>query len=89
MSRNPKEAPLKESQRWSVAESEALYRVKSWGEPYFFVNPEGHVAVRAESERGTEMQIDVMEVVEELRNRGVQFPMLLRFQDILRSQSGV
>jgi arginine decarboxylase len=77
-----KDAPA----RWNPADSRALYRIDSWGAGYFFVNDAGHVAVRVESEKGTQMQIDVVEVVEELRNRGVQFPMLIRFQDILRGQ---
>ena len=71
---------------WSNADSQALYRVDSWGAPWFFVNDAGHVAVNVESENGTQMTIDIPEVVEELRNRGVQFPLLLRFQDILRGQ---
>ncbi|MGD8325234.1 MAG: biosynthetic arginine decarboxylase [Gammaproteobacteria bacterium] len=71
---------------WSSAHSQALYRVESWGAPYFCINDAGHVAVEVESEKGTQMSIDVAAVVEELRDRGVQFPMLLRFQDILRGQ---
>ncbi|HMB72983.1 MAG TPA: biosynthetic arginine decarboxylase, partial [Gammaproteobacteria bacterium] len=71
---------------WSPSDAQALYRVDSWGAPYFFVNAAGHVGVQVENDKGRRMQIDVVEVVEELRNRGVQFPILLRFQDILRSQ---
>ena len=42
------------------------------------------MAVRALDEPGT--TIDVVDVVNELRRRGVQFPVLLRFQDVLRAQ---
>ena len=42
------------------------------------------MAVRALDEQGT--TIDVVDVVNELRRRGVQFPVLLRFQDVLRAQ---
>ena len=42
------------------------------------------MAVRALDEQGTTM--DVVDVVNELRRRGVQFPVLLRFQDVLRAQ---
>ena len=79
-------AELENATTWSSADSQALYRIDSWGAPYFSVNDSGHVAVAVESEKGTQMAIDVAEVVAELRNRGVQFPMLLRFQDILRGQ---
>ena len=86
MPQSDRDVSAERSAAWSPADSHALYRVDSWGAPYFFVNDAGHVAVRVDSEKGTRMQIDVVEVVEELRNRGVQFPMLLRFQDILRGQ---
>jgi len=69
---------------WTVADASELYRVPSWGEPFFFVNEQGHVGVRALDEHGTTM--DIVKIVAELRRRGVQFPFLIRFQDILRAQ---
>jgi arginine decarboxylase len=69
---------------WSVQDSVDLYRIASWGDPFFVVNAEGHVAVRALDEADTTM--DVVAIVEELRRRGVQFPVLIRFQDVLRAQ---
>jgi arginine decarboxylase len=78
--KKPQPAPAE----WSVADASELYRISSWGEPFFFVNPLGHMAVRALDEAGTTM--DVVDIVNELRRRGVQFPVLLRFQDVLRAQ---
>jgi len=69
---------------WTVQDATELYRISSWGDPFFFVNPHGHMAVRALDEAGTTM--DVVDIVNELRRRGVQFPVLLRFQDVLRAQ---
>jgi arginine decarboxylase len=69
---------------WTVQDATELYRISSWGDPFFFVNPNGHMAVRALDESGTTM--DVVDIVNELRRRGVQFPVLLRFQDVLRAQ---
>jgi len=69
---------------WSIDDSADLYRITSWGEPYFFINDEGHVAVRALDSVATTM--DVAAIVEELRRRGIQFPVLIRFQDVLRAQ---
>jgi arginine decarboxylase len=82
MSTQPKKqaAPVE----WQVQDATELYRISSWGDPFFFVNPSGHMAVRALDEAGT--TIDVVDVVNELRRRGVQFPVLLRFQDVLRTQ---
>ncbi|HEX5046943.1 MAG TPA: biosynthetic arginine decarboxylase [Gammaproteobacteria bacterium] len=77
---NKKAAPAE----WTVQDANELYRISSWGDPFFFANPNGHMAVRALDEAGT--TIDVVDVVNELRRRGVQFPVLLRFQDVLRAQ---
>ena len=70
--------------QWSVNDSAELYRIASWGEPFFFVNESGHVGIRALDETGTTM--DLVKIVEELRRRGVQLPVLIRFQDVLRAQ---
>lgn len=72
------------STEWSIDDSAALYRVASWGDPYFFVNEQGHVAVRALDAAATTM--DLVSILAELRRRKVQLPVLIRFQDILRSQ---
>ena len=78
--KKPQPAP----NEWTVADATELYRIASWGDPFFFVNPAGHMAVRALDEAGTTM--DVVTIVNELHRRGVQFPVLIRFQDVLRAQ---
>ena len=82
MPSHPKKQPA--PGEWTVADASELYRVQSWGEPFFFVNDQGHVGIRALDEHGTTM--DMVKIVAELRRRGVQFPFLIRFQDILRAQ---
>lgn len=39
-------------QQWSIQDSEELYRIKGWGEPYFSINEAGHVTVTPAGERG-------------------------------------
>ncbi len=82
MSTQPKQKAA--TAEWQVQDATELYRISSWGDPFFFANDKGHMAVRALDEAGT--TIDVVDVVNELRRRGVQFPVLLRFQDVLRAQ---
>src|SRR5690606_24460223 len=82
MSSQPKKAA--QPAAWTIADAAELYRVASWGDPFFFVNEEGHVAVRALDAASTTM--DVTAIIAELRRRGVQFPILIRFQDVLRAQ---
>jgi len=72
------------AQTWSVDQARELYRIESWGEPYFFINDRGHMAVRSLDQQQTEL--DIASIVAELRQRGVPLPVLIRFQDILSSQ---
>ncbi len=67
---------------WDVESAIATYNVDGWGGGYFTVNPTGNVAVRPLQEGGG--SIDILEVVNEARNRGLGFPLVIRFQDLLR-----
>jgi arginine decarboxylase len=69
---------------WTVENSEDLYRVKLWGESYFYVNEQGHLSVRPIL--GDNIGIDVFSVVQDLKQQRIQFPLLIRFQDLLRSR---
>ncbi|HSG65756.1 MAG TPA: biosynthetic arginine decarboxylase, partial [Gammaproteobacteria bacterium] len=73
-----------QSSDWSVERSTALYRVASWGHPYFSINKAGNVAVHPLDDPA--LSIDLPAVVSELHKRGVKLPVLVRFQDILRMQ---
>jgi len=33
------------SRSWKIEDSEALYRIEGWGEPYFSINAAGHITV--------------------------------------------
>jgi len=69
---------------WTIEDSENLYRVKLWGESYFHVNEDGHLSVRPIL--GDPISIDLFRVVQDLREQRIQFPLLIRFQDLLRSR---
>jgi arginine decarboxylase len=67
---------------WDVAAARALYNIDRWGAGYFDINEEGHVIVKPLQDAGA--VVDLTDVVEEARGRGLRFPLLVRFQDILR-----
>ncbi len=69
---------------WSIEDSEDLYSVRSWGGGYFAINGAGHLVVRPGKDEARE--IDLFEVVEQLRARDLTAPMVLRFSDILRDR---
>src|SRR2546423_14779798 len=69
---------------WTIEDSENLYRVKLWGESYFYINEQGHLSVRPTL--GDSIGIDIFRVAEDLKQQRIQFPLLIRFQDLLRSR---
>ncbi len=67
---------------WDVEAASATYNVDGWGSGYFSVNQAGNVAARPLQAAGG--SIDLLEVVTEARERGLGFPLVIRFQDLLR-----
>jgi arginine decarboxylase len=67
---------------WDVESAVATYNVDRWGGDYFSVNGNGNVEVRPLQDNGG--SIDILEVVSEARARGLAFPLVIRFQDLLR-----
>src|SRR6202171_1410166 len=67
---------------WDVDAAISTYNVDGWGTGYFTVNSAVNVEARPLQEKGG--AIDILEVVSELRNRGLAFPLVIRLQDLLR-----
>ena len=76
------EAPEPVEVGWSIEEASSLYHINTWGHPYFRINEAGEVIVRPLA--GDEMEVAIVDIVREVRSRGVELPVLIRFQDILR-----
>ncbi|NJK75088.1 MAG: biosynthetic arginine decarboxylase [Oscillatoriales cyanobacterium RU_3_3] len=77
----PTEKPAK---AWTIEDSEKLYRIQGWGEPYFSINAAGHVTVSPKGDRGG--SLDLYELVESLKQRNLALPLLVRFSDILEDR---
>src|SRR5438874_4115030 len=67
---------------WDLEAANATYNVEGWGSGYFSINPNGNVVAKPLQEEGG--AIDILEVVNEARSRGLGFPLVIRFQDLLR-----
>ena len=66
---------------WTIEDSEKLYQIAGWGEPYFSINAAGNVTV---APKGSGVgSLDLFELVESLRKRNINLPVLIRFSDIL------
>ena len=70
------------SETWDIPSAIALYNIDRWGTGYFTINGAGNVQVMPTQAYGN--AIDLMEVVTEARKQGMAFPLVVRFQDLLR-----
>lgn len=70
---------------WSIEDAERIYGVSSWGGGYFKIGENGNIQVSPDP-KNPNIRIDFKSVVDEIAQEGIQFPVVIRFHDILRSQ---
>lgn len=81
----PADRSLKPSRSaWTIEDSEELYRINGWGDPYFSINAAGHIVVSPQGDRGG--SLDLYELVRSLQARNLSLPILVRFSDILEDR---
>jgi arginine decarboxylase len=69
---------------WSIQDSLDLYKVRQWGAGFFGINQNGHVVVTPRGADGP--SLDLKSLVDELSQRGIDAPMLIRFSDVIQSR---
>lgn len=69
------------TQPWSIEHSKQLYAIQQWGDGYFSINDQGRVSVRPN--RDCDVDIDLFDIAQSLRQKGMSLPVLVRFTDIL------
>jgi arginine decarboxylase len=69
---------------WTIKDSIDLYNIHGWGRDFFTVNDAGHIQVSPAGAGSP--TIDLKELVDDLRSRGLNLPLLIRFSDILRTR---
>jgi arginine decarboxylase len=70
------------AEAWSVQKSDDLYGISRWGHGYFGTNEAGNIVVFPT--RDPKVAVDLKVLVDEIRQRGLDPPILLRFSDVLR-----
>jgi len=68
--------------QWTAQDSAALYMIDRWGAGYFDVNPNGDMTVAPLQEPG--VAIPIIAALREAKVLGLDAPLLIRFQDLLR-----
>src|ERR1700721_2990345 len=79
-------APATPRVPWSIAEAARNYGIAQWGQGYFSINEEGNVSVHPMQK--PEASVDLKKLVDELRERDIQLPMLIRFTAIPKHRVG-
>ncbi|MDD5758872.1 MAG: biosynthetic arginine decarboxylase, partial [Desulfobulbaceae bacterium] len=69
---------------WDIEKARELYGISRWGLRYFDINEQGQVTVSPLKEEGG--TIAIMDVIEEAVSQKLHFPLLIRFQDLLRNR---
>jgi arginine decarboxylase len=71
---------------WTTTDASELYEVAGWGKGYFSVGPSGNVHVHPTKD--PRRSIDLKQLVDRLQLRGIDLPILIRFQEILQHRLG-
>jgi arginine decarboxylase len=73
---------------WTHTDSETLYNIANWGAGYFRVARNGSVIVHPDGARTPPEAegIDLAALVGQLQRRGIELPILIRFDGILRNR---
>ena len=69
---------------WTVSDASDLYEVERWGKGYFSIDDNGHLLVHATLDPAR--SIDLKQLVDRLVRQGVDLPILIRFNEILKDR---
>ncbi|MES1211670.1 MAG: arginine decarboxylase, partial [Acidobacteriota bacterium] len=72
------------TRRWTPADSVELYNIRGWGNDFFAVGGDGHMLVHPAGPAKT--ALDLKALVDEVRERGIGLPLLIRFSEIIQSR---
>lgn len=67
---------------WTIEDAENQYNVSGWGAGYFVINKDGNLAVTTNGAP----QVPLVDLIEGMKARGKQMPVLLRIQNLLENQ---
>ncbi len=70
---------------WTPSHSAELYGINDWGAGYFSVSDKGEVLVTADNGKGP-LQVSVIDLVRDIKDRGMDMPVLVRFENLLAQQ---
>lgn len=70
---------------WTSEDSLNTYQIPRWGEGYFGINDSGNLCVYPDKNPAGPI-MNIKDIIDEVKKEGLEFPIVFRFHDILRSQ---
>jgi arginine decarboxylase len=70
--------------RWTKEKSEELYGIKNWVRLYLSISDKGEVLINPYDD--SEAAVSLMDIVSGVKDRGLDMPVLLRFENVLDAQ---
>lgn len=70
--------------KWDIRKSEELYGINNWGQGYFYVNGDGQLSIT--HNKNTSTGTSLLDIIKGVEDRGLDMPVLLRFENILDNQ---
>jgi len=71
--------------QWNTEQSADLYGINAWGNGYFRINANGNISITP-SGKADGPQVDLLELTQDLMDRGIRVPIMIRFPDILKAR---
>lgn len=75
-------------QSWTHTDSADLYGIPHWGREFLRVSPDGHLVIAPDGPEGARA-IDLKALVDDLRQRDIGLPILVRFTDLIDARVDV
>jgi len=72
------------STEWTTEKSADVYGINNWGNGYFRINEAGNVSVTPSGK--DKPCVDLFELTQELQDRGIRVPIMIRFPDIIKER---
>lgn len=69
---------------WNCRKSAELYGINYWGANFFSINDAGNVQLKPPGATGP--GLDLHNLVQDLQERGIRLPILLRFPDVIKAR---
>ncbi len=67
---------------WTREDAENLYAIDGWGQGLYVVDDSGHLCLQPDA-ANPDRRIDLKQLADDMRRRGFDLPLLVRFNDVI------